>query len=892
MVSRLRLAARFGSLLQSQIFVWIVSIACLSTVAQAKDQPLTAIELYDGPKGAAYVQLTDVLINGKAELRGCGSSQLIDKSTYGKLSKVSLAGAQSLERRNDGTLVLVQAGNASCVVPANLKFEKAEALSPAELANRGTLQGRAVSGEASIPPLKPGVKLVFVPAPDVELAEYLRADRANVPAVWRDYLGKYPKTSHTEKAKAALATLLTKEGQEVLASYRKTAGTSSPAYADLQTAKTRADESRELAPTSATAAKLTDDIQGDLRTLTDKARTELRAYQQAVAGHSTGYTHLVTARALVDKVLEIDSHFEPALGVLKNIAEESQKFESNLRTAEAQLSAQRPDDALSAIGAYRQFAPEESRVAAILKSVYKLHFDRGTAAESAQKWQEAVQEFQKASEIEKTPEVAAELKKAEGGLDSAHNRELADAALQKSRDFEEQKQYIEAYEVLDELPSGARVLVSGQLQELEPAYVKAALQKAKDLEQAHTPIRGRVDEIGAQKAFDYLERASALSPDDKNLKLRLDLLSETISDYYVSQAKKYLDRPLGSGVGMAWLYLDEAQQYKQSRDDIRDERTKSSAVYQLRSKLSVRVGFRDQTSRRDSAGFADQLADAIATGLETSGLPIKVIRPNEVTAAEPNFQIVGDVLQHRPVRNETVEPMDYKYRIGEREVPNDEWNRANRDYESATLDLQNAQRVLEGAQAHGKKKDIADASAAVAAAQQRVADAHRKLDAIPKTLPNDIIKPYTYTKKTIDLAAIVELAFRIVDSNNNVIEAVPPISRSSHKSYAILENVKPEDTEGVRAQGAPPDELQFLTDVEIEARDAMIKAVREEVDKLPAQILEQARKRAADGDTDGAAESYILFLHCASQNQTAEQDEARRFLLEQFNIKQFAKTSS
>ena len=185
-----------------------------------------------------------------------------------------------------------------------------------------------------------------------------------------------------------------------------------------------------------------------------------------------------------------------------------------------------------------------------------------------------------------------------------------------------------------------------------------------------------------------------------------------------------------------------------------------------------------------------------------------------------------------------------------------------------------------------------DASAAVAAAQQRVADAHRKLDAIPKTLPNDIIKPYTYTKKTIDLAAIVELAFRIVDSNNNVIEAVPPISRSSHKSYAILENVKPEDTEGVRAQGAPPDELQFLTDVDIEARDAMIKAVREEVDKLPAKILEQARKRAADGDTDGAAESYILFLHCASQNQTAEQDEARRFLLEQFNIKQFAKTSS
>src|SRR5215468_2506674 len=127
MVSRLRLAARSGSLTQRQIVVCVVLASCLSTLARAKEQPLTAIELYDGPKGAAYVQLTDVQINGKAELRSCGTSQLIDKSTYGKLGKVSMAGAESLERRSDGTLILVQGGNASCVVPANLKFEKMEA---------------------------------------------------------------------------------------------------------------------------------------------------------------------------------------------------------------------------------------------------------------------------------------------------------------------------------------------------------------------------------------------------------------------------------------------------------------------------------------------------------------------------------------------------------------------------------------------------------------------------------------------------------------------------------------------------------------------------------------------------------------------------------------------
>jgi len=187
---------------------------------------------------------------------------------------------------------------------------------------------------------------------------------------------------------------------------------------------------------------------------------------------------------------------------------------------------------------------------------------------------------------------------------------------------------------------------------------------------------------------------------------------------------------------------------------------------------------------------------------------------------------------------------------------------------------------------------MADASNAVAAAQQRVEEAHRKLDSIPQTTPSDIIKPYTYSKKTIDLSAIVELAFRIVDSSNGLVEAAQPVNRSNHKSFAILENVKPEDTEGVKAQGAPPDELQFLNDVEMEARDALIKEVWEQVERLPAKILEQARKRAADGDIEGAAESYILFLHCAPQNQKAEQDEAKRFLVEQFNIKQVGGSAS
>src|ERR1017187_855497 len=69
-----------------------LGMAWAAPSAMAKDIPLLAIEVYDGPSGAAYVQLTDVLINGKIEMKDCTPFQnaAVDKSTYGKMGKVVL----------------------------------------------------------------------------------------------------------------------------------------------------------------------------------------------------------------------------------------------------------------------------------------------------------------------------------------------------------------------------------------------------------------------------------------------------------------------------------------------------------------------------------------------------------------------------------------------------------------------------------------------------------------------------------------------------------------------------------------------------------------------------------------------------------------------------------
>ena len=856
---------------------------------RSKDAPLLAIELFDGPNGAAFAQVSELLINGKAEVRSCGGATQINKSNYGKLVKIPLnSSVTSLERDAQGTMNLTRGGAAECVVPSNLKFDKDESLTLAQIADRAVLTGKVLSsspaGTTDVPAFKPGVKLVFVAAPDTELGEYLRAVRAHSVAQWQDYLGRYPKTAHTSDAKQALAIILLKEGADGLAAYHNSASTNAPSYSDLRTALLRSDQVRELIPGNDDATKLRASVRAELVLVANKGRAELQTYQQALSGHTAGYTHLAAARSLAGHTLEVDPHFDHGLVLQGSVADESKKVDAALRNAESMIASQHFDDALAAVADFRSFTDEEPRIAAVVDAAYKYHFERGKADASSQKWHDAVQEYQRASDIKPTPESGTALKQAYAQFVSTTNRSAADAAIQQSAAYEQDKHYIEAYEVLADLPDAQRALVKDQMQLLEANYVKSASDEAKKLKDAHVPIQGKADEIGVQKAYDYLRRASSLQPDDQNLKLRLELMSQTLSDYYVAQGKKYLAKPLGSGVGVAWLYLTEAQQYQSNRDDVRDERTKNSAIHNIRSTLSIKVVFRDQTSRRDSAGFADQLSDAIATGLETTALPVRIIRAADPTPVEPNFQLIGDVLEHRPVNKVTVDSIDSEFRATEREVANDEWNRSNRDYEVANLELQKQQKVLEGAQAHGKKKEISDANAAVEDAQKKVEEAHRKLDAIPRTVLSDVVKPYSYTRKTIDLSAVVDVGFRIIDSNGNTITTTPSVKGEAKKQFIVLENVSPQDTKGIRQSGSPPDEAQFLTDVEIADRIALIKDVKEKVESLPSKILAVARKKVMDGDADGTAEAYILYLNSTPDTPTAEREEAKKYLREQFNM--------
>src|SRR5579863_8176114 len=88
----------------------LLAAGLLASLAQAKDNPVTAIALFDGPSGPAYTQVNGLLLNGKSELRVCDGVPRMDKPTYDNLAKTQLAGAAFLERTQDGALMLNTGG--------------------------------------------------------------------------------------------------------------------------------------------------------------------------------------------------------------------------------------------------------------------------------------------------------------------------------------------------------------------------------------------------------------------------------------------------------------------------------------------------------------------------------------------------------------------------------------------------------------------------------------------------------------------------------------------------------------------------------------------------------------------------------------------------------------
>ncbi|HXM11359.1 MAG TPA: hypothetical protein VN946_15525 [Terriglobales bacterium] len=871
--------------------VAVVLVLGTSITTHAKDASLTAVVLFDGPQGAAYVQITEAALNGKIEVRSCDGVSRLDKNTYSGLPRASLADASSLQRGADGVLTLTANGKSVCVLPSNLKFERSAELTPAAAAEQAMIRGTPVSSsprDATIPEFKPGVQLVFIAAPDVELADFLRAQRANTVRDWEDFLTRYPSSARRSSAQNTIAGFHQQAAEAAFQQYQRSSGAKTQDLVKLRQASLEAQTASQSSPDYKPSTQLRDGIGRELDNLARPDQTHLEAYRKALQDHTPGYSQLSTAKLHVDRLLEVRPDYAPLLSLQREIAGEQRKLDTRIVNAQVLVAESHYDQAVNSLGPYVAFASEIPRLDAVLNAAFQHHYEHGQKLAASQSWDKAVLEFGKAAAIRPDrKDVQAAADNAAAQIDTQRNQQAANNAVQESDEHARKNEFVEAYNVLADLPEKQRALVTSQLAALSHDYVGAAVRRAQKIQESHVPIKSPADENAALEAYVLWDRASSIG-DDPAIMVKRDFLSAKISAYYLDQANRYLQKASGSGAGVGWLYLKQAVRYGITNlDSLKDEMARYEPLYQRQSQLSVGIVFRDQTSRRDSHGFADQLADAVTSGLDSSGIPLAVMRKSSGVeeTQQPKFTLVGQVLEHRMVKKANLEAPESKYRAGAHETKNPAWLKIESDYESAQQQLSAAQHALADAQdQHKKKQVIADATDAVQQAQKSVDDLRHKLETTEQSRRETVVESYHYTKKTIDLTASAEIEIQFRDQAGNVVGQPSDVRKSKHTTTVVFEDVKAEDTEGITNQGVEPDGAQFLTDLEIDSRNTLVIAVRERAAELAAAVLQAARTLAQQGDTDGAAELYVLYLNATSQGASPGRDEAVKFLRDQFNL--------
>ena len=467
--------------------------------AYAKPPELSAIEVYPIGDSQAYVQISGFALNGKNEVHLCAGAPTISKGNYSKLPKIELAAGWTLERKKDGVLLLSRGGAPECIVPGNLKLEKAEGETPAELAERAELSGQVVSKSVSptsvsttesIPRLAPGVKIVLVDKLNTELAEFLLAQRGGTIASWQAYLGKYPSDPHGE-AKAALSNLYVQNGQTALTAYRASLKDPQPDYDKLQKAKLALDYAMARAPSSAATDALTQGIQQEAKALNSKGLAEIALYRTALANQSSGYSHLLAAETLSRTTLSLDPVSPETKSLSEACTRERTFLDDHFVKFRNNLTTNHPDEAYGAIKPLRSFAQEDPEVQTDLHNLYTYHVQLGRKDAEKSDLEGEVSEFKKAAAVELTPEIGPMIEAAEEEAKKSSDSTAVNMALTLSQGAEDDKDYFKAYEVLSALTPDQRktARVAERLDALKGRYVSEAQKHAADLQHTYTSIK-------------------------------------------------------------------------------------------------------------------------------------------------------------------------------------------------------------------------------------------------------------------------------------------------------------------------------------------------------------------------------------------------------------------
>ena len=202
----------------------------------------------------------------------------------------------------------------------------------------------------------------------MELAEYLRAARAQTIPLWTDYLKQYSSSPHAAEARTGLATLITAEAETELGFYQKTVTEKSPNYERLSRSRSKLEESRRVLPTFAKAEAVAKELNQQIQLILDAAKIEMAVnsyfgipFSRLRSKQPAGLEPLPCRDGHVYTLWAADSHYT-ALKKLLGILSES-AAERHARIAQLAISClpARPRARICPIGDLAAFTEQQDR---------------------------------------------------------------------------------------------------------------------------------------------------------------------------------------------------------------------------------------------------------------------------------------------------------------------------------------------------------------------------------------------------------------------------------------------------------------------------------------------------------------------------------------------------
>jgi tetratricopeptide (TPR) repeat protein len=384
---------------------------------------------------------------------------------------------------------------------------------------------------------------------------------------------------------------------------------------------------------------------------------------------------------------------------------------------------------------------------------------------------------------------------------------------------------------------------------------------------APRPSFAGVKAINAQNKKDFrdarekLVLAAELCPDEAARTL-LAAVNRSLSGYCLGEAQKAAQR---GDWGTAYVYLESARGYTPDDQNVLGMLSQAKGEFEERTRVQIGVVFDDRSGSNYGNYVLNDVASAVESATTRAGLAQPVVLQREQAAAalraitsgrqlnSPTVVFYGDLISagvRREAESRRVPSVYY--------VPNEERRQWDRAIDEKKKEYENCKKQYGPAQCNGIQQEI-----------ERMR-AHRD------PMPRQLEQPYSYLATTFNVAGVVKLSFRSVDSVSRSQQAADTLGADVSVHCEQREEVNQTDKYTGNSPCSVASEEEYIGQMAGRVQSDASSRALAQLSGLPSSYYRRARSSA---NRQQSVEDYLRFLFLTGDKGGGEAQDALRALV-------------